>query len=86
MSTEITTVEYMVPAETYAQYGADFDPEAVNDAVLAELNARIPKGVRVERNGIVTADDDSVETARALNWDQLLASIDVDQILAAHGR
>jgi hypothetical protein len=86
MTVEITTINYTVPAETYAEYGADFDTEAVDDAVLAELNARIPSGITVQRNGVVVAEDDAADTARELDWNELLGSIDVVQLLAVHGR
>lgn len=86
MAIEITTIEYTVSAEVYANYGADFDTEAVNDAVLAELNAIVPEGVVVHRNGKVYAEKDVEDVARGLDWNQLLGHIDLDQILAAHGR
>ena len=86
MTTEITVVNYTVPAETYVEYGADFDTEAVDDAVLAELNARVPSGVTVLRNGTVVAEPAMAAKARDLDWDALLASIDLDQILAAHAK
>ena len=83
---EIATIDYTVPAEIYERYGADFDTEAVNNAVLAELNAIIPEGVTVQRNGKVFAEKQVEDVARGLDWKQLLGSIDLDQILAAHGR
>ncbi len=86
MATEITTIDYTVPAEVYARYGADFDTEAVNDAVLAELNAIVPEGVSVQRNGRVFAQEHAESVARELDWKQLLDRIDLDQILASHGR
>lgn len=86
MTKKITTVNYTVPAETYVEYGADFDTEAVDDAVLAELNARIPEGITVQRNGMVVAEPDAVQKAQDLDWAALLESIDLDQILAAHGK
>ncbi|NNC11317.1 hypothetical protein HII28_05415 [Planctomonas sp. JC2975] len=86
MATEITTIDYTVPADVYARYGADFDTEAVNNAVLAELNAIIPEGVVIQRNGKVFAEKDVEQVARDLDWKQLLDHIDLDQILAAHGR
>ncbi|GAB3390580.1 hypothetical protein GCM10027568_14830 [Humibacter soli] len=86
MATEITTIDYTVSADVYARYGADFDTEAVNDAVLAELNAIVPEGVVVQRNGKVFAEKRVEDVARDLDWQQLLGHIDIDQILAAHGR
>jgi len=84
--TEIATVAYTLSADYLATVGADFDVEAVDDAILAALNAFVPPGVTVHRNGKAYADDDAVEVARAIDWDELLSRIDVDQILADHGR
>jgi hypothetical protein len=86
MTTEIATVDYTVPAEKYVEYGADFDMEAVNDAVLKELNARVPEGVTVQRNGRVVAEPGVAAKARDVDWQALVASIDLDQILAAHAK
>jgi hypothetical protein len=82
---EIATVAYTVSADYLATVGADFDVEAVDDAILAQLNALVPAGVTVHRNGKAYADEDAVETARSIDWDELLSRIDVDQILADHG-
>ncbi|MCU1476811.1 MAG: hypothetical protein JWQ64_1504 [Subtercola sp.] len=83
---EITTVSYTVSADYYATVGADFNTEAVDDAVLARLNSMLPKGVVVHRNGKAYADREMEAEARAIDWNVLLKSIDVDQILAEHGR
>jgi hypothetical protein len=79
-------VAYTVSADYIATVGADFDAEGVDDAVLAELNRMVPAGVVVHRNGKVFADDSAVEAAKSVDWDALLKQIDVDQILAKHGR
>ena len=83
---EIATVAYTLSADYLASVGADFDVEAVDDAILAQLNALVPPGVTVHRNGKAYADEDAAEAARAIDWDALLSTIDVDQILAEHGR
>ncbi|KRE29429.1 hypothetical protein [Agromyces sp. Soil535] len=83
---EVGLVSYTLSAETYAGIGADFDTEAVDDAILARLNELVPAGVVVHRNGKAFADPDVAEIARNLDWQRLLAQIDVDQILADHGR
>ena len=83
---EIATVAYTLSADYLATVGADFDVEAVDDAILAALNTLVPPGVTVHRNGKAYADGDVVEVARAIDWDELLNRIDVDQILADHGR
>ncbi len=83
---EIATVAYTVSADYIAEVGADFDTEAVDDAVLAQLNLLLPTGIVVHRNGKAYADEDRVEAARAIDWNALLKRIDIDQILAEHGR
>ncbi|HEX3722733.1 MAG TPA: hypothetical protein VHV31_08065 [Nitrolancea sp.] len=83
---EVGTVSYTVSADFFARVGADFDTEAVDDDILAELNRLAPMGVTIERDGRVLADDDVAEAARSVDWDALLARIDIDQILADHAR
>jgi hypothetical protein len=83
---EIATVPYTLSADYLADVGADFDVEAVDDAILAVLNSLLPAGVVVHRNGKAYADADVADEARAIDWDELLSRIDVDQILADHGR
>jgi hypothetical protein len=60
---EVATVSYTVSADYFAEVGADFDSEAVDDAVPEVAAA-----------------------AREIDWKALLERIDVDQILATHGR
>jgi hypothetical protein len=79
-------VSYTVSADYIATVGADFDSEGVDDAVLAELNRLVPAGVVVHRNGKVFADEGAVDAAKSVDWNALLKQIDVDQILAEHGR
>ncbi|CAM5288634.1 hypothetical protein GCM10023068_27790 [Leifsonia shinshuensis] len=83
---ETGIVSYTLSSDYYAQVGADFDTEAVDDAILAELNRKLPAGIVVERSGKVLADEDLAEVARSLDWQALLQQIDVDQILADHAR
>lgn len=83
---EVGTVAYTVSADYFATVGADFDSEAVDDAVLAQLNRLVPMGVVVHRNGKAYADANVADEARAIDWDRLLKKIDVDQILADHSR
>ncbi len=83
---ETGIVSYTVSGDYFARVGADFDTEAVDDAILAELNRRLPDGVVVDRSGRVLADEARVDEARSIDWEALLASIDVDQILADHAR
>jgi ribosomal protein L1 len=83
---EAGIVSYTVSGDYFARVGADFDTEAVDDAILAEVNRRLPDGIVVERSGRVFADESKAEEARDLDWDAILGSIDVDQILADHAR
>ena len=83
---EITTVSYTVSADYLATFGADFDAEAIDDAVLAQLNGLVPSGVTVHRNGKAYADEEVADAARSIDWDELLGRIELDQIIAEHGR
>lgn len=83
---EVGIVSYTVSADYYATVGADFDTEAVDNEVLAELNKLVPMGVVVHRNGKAYADEDVAAVAQSLDWEALLKQIDVDQILADHAR
>jgi hypothetical protein len=83
---EAGIVSYTLSSDYYAQVGADFDTEAVDDAILAELNRMLPSGIVVERSGKVLADEQLADVARSLDWPALLQQIDVDQILADHAR
>ena len=83
---ETGIVSYTLSGDYFATVGADFDTEAVDDAILAELNRMLPSGIEVERNGRVVADEDRAEEARRIDWGTLLKRIDIDQILADHGR
>jgi hypothetical protein len=83
---EVGIVSYTVSADYYAEVGADFDTEAVDDQVLAQLNLLVPAGVVVHRNGMAYADEEVADEARAIDWPALLGQIDIDQILAEHGR
>jgi hypothetical protein len=81
---EVGYVSYTVSADRLATVGADFDAEAIDDAILAELNAKVGPAVRVERDGKVFADEDVADRARQLDWEALLGGIDIDQLIADH--
>jgi hypothetical protein len=83
---EIRTVAYTVSADYLAGVGGDFDARGVDDAVLDRLNADLPEGIVVRRDGRVFASPDMADAARAVDFDQLLADMDLDQILAENGR
>ncbi len=83
---ETGIVSYTLSSDYYARVGADFDTEAVDDAILAQLNRLVPVGITVERSGRVLADEELADVARAIDWQALLKRIDVDQILAENGR
>ena len=79
---EVGYVSYTVTAERLAEVGADFDSEAIDDAILAELNAKVGPAVLVHRDGKVFADEDTAERAKQINWNELLAAVDIDQLIA----
>ncbi|GAA2033127.1 hypothetical protein GCM10009819_16500 [Agromyces tropicus] len=83
---EVGIVSYTLSADVYERVGADFDTEAVDDAILSRLNQLVPSGVVVHRNGKAFADPEVADVARGLDWQHLLSQIDVDQILADHSR
>lgn len=83
---EVGIVPYTISADYIATFGADFDSQAADDAVLAQLNSLVPSGVVVHRNGKAFADADIADKARQLDWQALLKQIDVEQILADHAR
>jgi hypothetical protein len=79
---EVGYAPYMVSADRLAEVGADFDAEAVDNAILAQLNKLVPAGVVVHRNGKVFADEPVADEARGIDWPALIGSIDLDQALA----
>jgi hypothetical protein len=83
---QVAVLNYTVSADVYAEYGADFDPEAVNDAVRSQINSELPSGIVVERNGMVMAAPEAAEQAAQMDWDAILAGVDLAQILATHPR
>ena len=81
---EVGYVSYTVTAERLSQVGADFDSEAIDDAILAQLNAAVAPAVVVHRDGKVFADEDVAEEAKQINWNELLEQVDIDQLIADH--
>jgi hypothetical protein len=79
---EVGYVSYTVTAERLSQVGADFDSAAIDDAILAELNAKVGPAVEVHRDGKIFADEDAAEKAQQINWNELLSQIDIDQLIA----
>ena len=60
---EVGYVSYTVSADRLARVGADFDAEAIDDAILAQLNAAVAPFVVVHRDGKVFADEDAADDA-----------------------
>lgn len=75
-------VSYSVTAERPAGVGADFDSEAIDGAILVELNAKVGPAVEVHRDGKVFADEDTAARAKQINWNELLAAVDIAQLVA----
>jgi hypothetical protein len=83
---EVGYVSYTLSADYMATVGADFDSEAVDDAILEQVNRLAHFGVTVHRNGKAFADESQAEAARGIDWDAILKRIDMDQILADRAR
>jgi len=81
---EVGYVSYTVSADRLARAGAGFDAEAIDDAILAQLNAAVAPFVVVHRDGKVFADEDAAADARQIDWAELLEQVDIDQLIADH--
>ena len=62
-TTQIGTFDYTTPAGFFGDYAGDFDIDAINDEVLDELNAMLPCGVTVARNGMIFAEVEMADEA-----------------------
>ena len=83
-TTQIGTFDYTIPAEFYGDFASDFDTEAIDAEVLAQLNILTPEGVSVAANGMVFATIEAADEAREIDWRELLDQIDVDAIMIKH--
>ena len=83
-TTQIGTFDYTIPAEFFGDYAGTFDIDAINDEVLDELNAMLPRGVTVARNGMIFAEVEMADEAREIDFAELLDAIDVATIANAH--
>ena len=83
-TTQIRTIDYRVRVEYYGDFAADYDTAAIDAAVLAQLNAKVPAGVTIAADGSVYAEVEVADEAREIDWRELLDQIDVDAIAVAH--
>jgi hypothetical protein len=83
-TTQTGTFDYTIPAEHYGDFAADYNTDAINDAVCDAINAMLPEGITIARNGMIFADVDKADEARELDFAELLAAVDVDAIVDAH--
>lgn len=83
-TTQTGSFDYTIPAEYYGDYASDYDTDAINADVCDALNALLPEGVSIARNGMVFAELDAADVARGLDFAELLESIDVDSIVIRH--
>ena len=54
-TTQTGTVDYRVAADYYGDFAHEYDTEAIDAEVLAQLNILTPEGVSVAANGMVFA-------------------------------
>lgn len=84
---ELSIVPYTVSADYLATFGADFDSEAIDDAILLEVNRLAPPGVVVHRNGkAFAADQKTAAEVGTIDWVRILTRINLDQIISEHPR
>ena len=83
-TTQTGTVDYRVAADYYGDFAHEYDTEAIDAEVLAQLNILTPEGVSVAANGMVFATIEVADEAREIDWRELLDQIDVDAIMIKH--
>lgn len=83
-TTQTGTVDYRVAADYYGDFAHEYDTEAIDAEVLAQLNILTPEGVSVAANGMVFATIEAADEAREIDWRELLDQIDVDAIMIKH--
>ena len=83
-TTQIGTFDYTTPAEIFGDFAHEYDTEAIDAEVLAQLNILTPEGVSVAANGMVFATIEAADEAREIDWRELLDQIDVDAIMIKH--
>ena len=74
-TTEITNISDMLDlGDLFGEYAADFDVEAITDNLLKMMRIaarEFAPSVTIARNGLVFADVDDADAARAINWAEL---------------
>ena len=83
-TTQTGTFDYTIPAEYFGDYAGDFDMDAINAEVLAQLNSLLPEGITLAANGTIFAEVDLADHAREIDFRDLLDQIDVATIANAH--
>lgn len=88
-TTQIATIDVTVPAEWYGDFAADFDTEAIDAEYQDALQAaarEIAPSITVHANGMIIADIEDADAARAIDWRALAEQIDVSKIAQRHER
>ena len=83
-TTQTGTFDYTIPTEYYGDSAADYNIDAINAAVCDAINAMLPEGVSLARNGMIYAEVEMADTAREINYRELLDQIDVASIVEQH--
>ena len=84
---EITTTEILeIPGEYYGDYVDDYDHEAIRADYRDAIQALLPDGVYLMANGLVIAEDDVADEARAIDFQSIAESVDFDAIIQRHDR
>lgn len=76
--------DYTLPVEFFGGFEDDFDIDAINDEVCEAINALLPEGVVLCRNGMVIADVELVDLASRIDFRELSDGIELEPILKRH--
>lgn len=86
-TTQITNIAHLLDLNDYAgDFVEDYDMDAIHEDFLDEIQARVPRGVTVFRNGDVIADVDVADEARDITWGDITEDIDVAAIFDRHDK
>ncbi len=82
--TQVGNFDYTIPGEYFGDFADDFDTAAIDDDVCDAINAKLPDGVTLARNGMIFAELEVANEAREIDFAELLGAVDMEPILAKH--
>lgn len=86
-TTQVTDIPELLDLSSYtADHTSEYDLDAVRRDYADALSRAAGPGVHVAVNGCVYATEAAAARARAVDWQALAGSVDVDAILERHER